>query len=94
MDERELQEKVRELQLLVRLFNAYVLPEMDGLVQTRVLQVMRNAVTPETLYQQEFAKGEAVGLELASSIPQTLLETAEAELRLIAKENDDEQAAT
>jgi len=90
MDSRELQEKVRELELLNRLYNAYVLPEMDGLVQARVLQVMRNAATPESLYQQEFMKGEAVGLEMASGLPGTLLENAQAELRLIAKENDDE----
>jgi hypothetical protein len=55
-------------------------------VQERVGMTIRKPVTPDTLYVQEFTKGECVGLELSSALPQTLLEEAKRDLELLNKE--------
>jgi len=86
----ELEEKIRELELLTRLWEQYAVPVLAEQVQDRVTSVFRKVVTPETIYQQEYVKGECVGLELASALPATLLEEAKRDLE---KESEDGRTA-
>lgn len=71
--------KLEEIQTLVDLHNRHVLPILAKQVQDRVEQIIRNPADPNRIYEQEFYKGVCFGLELASAIPQTLLEQAEKE---------------
>jgi hypothetical protein len=93
MNADELREKIRDLELLCRLHEQYSLPVLDAMVQSIVGPVMRNPVTQDKVFAQEFEKGKAVGLENASGLPQTLLEETQAELRVLIKEIEDEPQA-
>jgi hypothetical protein len=84
----DLHDRIRELELLANLSNRYILPILDQMVQNHVAAIIRNAVTADTIYQQEFVKGQTVGLEQASTLATTLLEAAQAELRALIKENE------
>jgi len=93
MNADDLRERIRELELLCQLHERYSLPVLDGMVQSIVGPVMRNPVTQDSIFAQEFEKGKAVGLEGASGLPQTLLEEAQSELRALIKEINDEPQA-
>lgn len=81
-----LEERIEGLKLLERLFMEYCVPALAANVQERVSSLIRQPLTPETVYKAEWEKGVCVGLELASSLPQTLREEAEAELVALGKE--------
>lgn len=87
-----LEEKIEALKLLERLFAEHCVSVLAANVQERVSSLIRQPLTPETVYKAEWEKGVCVGLELASSLPQTLREEAEAELESLVKEQDDVRA--
>jgi hypothetical protein len=86
-----LEEKIEELKLLERLFLQYCVPALAANVQERVSSLIRQPLSPETVYKAEWEKGVCVGLEIASALPQTLREEAEAELVALEKEQNDVQ---
>ena len=76
----DLASKIDDLEALNALWLKYCVPVLSEQVQERVGNVMRNPLTADSVYAQEFLKGECVGLEMASGLPQVLLEEAKRDL--------------
>lgn len=89
-----LEEKIEELERLVVLYEAHCLAVMGTQVQELVSSIVRNAISADAVYQQEYNKGIAVGIEQSSTLPRTLLEQAKADLQRMIKEDTNEQTTS